>query len=87
MSFGFSIGDFIAVGSLAHQLYKDIYLVARGAPEELQILKSEIGVLSLSIDMLAQEVRNENSTLVRAGESRMRMVGDILKQANATVKT
>jgi hypothetical protein len=35
MSFGFSVGDFIAVGSLAHKLYEDIYLVAPGAPEEL----------------------------------------------------
>ena len=86
MSFGFSIGDFIAISSLAHQLYKDIFLVARGAPEELQTLNNEIGVLSLSVDLLIQEVKDENSTLVRAGETRMRMVGEVMKQANATLK-
>lgn len=62
MSFGFSVGDCIAVSSLAHQLYKDIYLVARGAPEELQLLKSEIGTLPLSIQLLIEELNDENST-------------------------
>jgi hypothetical protein len=76
MSFGFSVGDFIAVASLAHQLYNDVYLVARGAPDELQLLNSEIGVLALSIDLLIQEIKDKDSTLVRAGESRMRMVGE-----------
>jgi hypothetical protein len=86
MSFGFSVGDFIAVASLAHQLYNDVYLVARGAPDELQLLNSEIGVLALSIDLLIQEIKDKDSTLVRAGESRMRMVGEVMKAANATLK-
>jgi hypothetical protein len=86
MSFGFSIGDFIAVSSLAHRLFKDIYLVARDAPEELQQLNSEISVLLLSIDMLIQEVKDENSTLVRAGENKMRMANLLMKQSNATLK-
>jgi hypothetical protein len=86
MSFGFSVGDFVAVASLAHQLYNDIYLVARGAPEELQLLNSDIGVLALSIDLLIQEVKDGDSTLMRAGEIRMRMVGELMKAANATLK-
>jgi hypothetical protein len=86
MSLNLTLGDFVATASLAHQLYKDIYLVARGAPEELKLLKSEIGVLALSIDLLTQEVKEENSTLVRAGETRMRMVEEVLTQANATLK-
>jgi hypothetical protein len=85
MSFGFGVGDFIAVASLAHQLYNDVYLAARGAPDELQLLNSEIGVLALSMDLLIQEVKDKDSTLVRAGESRMRMVGDVMKAANATL--
>jgi hypothetical protein len=86
MSFGISVGDFIAVGSLAHQLYKDVFLVARGAPEELGTLNSEIGTLALSIDLIIQEVKDKNSTLVRAGETRMRMVREVMKETNATLK-
>jgi hypothetical protein len=83
MSFGFSVGDFIEITSLAHQLYNDVYLVARGAPDELQLLNNEIGVLALSLDLLIQEVKDRDSTLVRAGESRLRMVGEVMKAANA----
>lgn len=86
MSFGFSVGDFIGVGELAHRLYRDVYLVARSAPEELQMLNSELGTLTLSIDLLLGERKNADSTLVKAGESRIRMVDDILKLANATLK-
>jgi hypothetical protein len=44
--------------------------VARGAPEELQSLNNETGVLALAIDLLVEEIKDENSTLMRAGESR-----------------
>ena|ERR1700722_3700479 len=86
MSFGFSVGDCIAVSSLAHQLYKDIYLVARGAPEELQLLKSEIGTLSLSIQLLIEELNDENSTLGQAGETKTRMAKLVMERAKATLK-
>jgi hypothetical protein len=46
MSFGFAVGDSIAVGQLAQSLYKDVYLVARGAPEEVRLLVSEVAILS-----------------------------------------
>jgi len=86
MSCGFGIGDFIAVGELAHRLFTDIYLVARGAPEELRMLNSELGMLDLSINLLVEQMKKEDSTLVQAGESKMCMVGGIMKQANATLK-
>jgi len=86
MSFGLSIGDCIAASSLAHQLYKDIYLVARGAPEELQLLKSEIGTLSLSIQLLIEELNDENSTLGQAGETKTRMAKLIMERTKATLK-
>jgi hypothetical protein len=86
MSFGFALSDFIAVGQLAQSLYKDVYLVARGAPEEVRLLMSEIAILSQSIDLLIEEVKSPTSTLIRAGESRVNMVNEVMKQANATLK-
>ena len=56
MSFGFSIGDSIAAGELARRLYREFYLVAREAPEELKLLMTEVGALSQSIDFLIDEV-------------------------------
>jgi hypothetical protein len=82
----FSVGDFIEITSLAHQLYNYVYLVARGAPGELQLLNNEIGVLALALDLLIQEVKDKDSTLVRAGESRLRMVGEVMKAANVSVE-
>ena len=86
MSFGFAIGDFIATAQLAHRLYNKFYLVARGAPEELQLLNTEIGNLALSVDLLIEELKNDDSTLMQAGDSRRKMVVEVLKESNSTLK-
>ncbi|MCJ1405014.1 hypothetical protein MMC11_008240 [Xylographa trunciseda] len=85
MSFGFSIGDFIALGRIARELYRDIYLVARGAPEELQSLMTEIGALSQSIDFLVDEIKDPESILVSAGESRRQTVNDMMRAIKLTL--
>jgi len=85
MSFGFGIGDFIAIGQLAHSLYKDVYLIARGAPEEIRVLMGEIAILSQSIDLLIQELENPDSILIRAGETRVTMVNQVMMQAKGTL--
>ncbi|KAI4231204.1 MAG: hypothetical protein LQ349_005756 [Xanthoria aureola] len=45
MSFGFGVGDFIAVGTLAWKVYNDVYKAAKDAPESFQ--KVHHDVLSL----------------------------------------
>ncbi|KAL9628492.1 MAG: hypothetical protein Q9204_005852, partial [Flavoplaca sp. TL-2023a] len=45
MSFGFGVGDFIAVGTLAWKVYKNVYKAAKDAPESFQ--KVHHDVLSL----------------------------------------
>jgi phosphomevalonate kinase len=55
-------------------------------PKELQILMCEIALLSQSINLLIDEVKNPNSILVRAGEGRVDMVNRVMMQANATLK-
>ncbi|MCJ1384048.1 hypothetical protein MMC17_007164 [Xylographa soralifera] len=85
MSFGISISDFIAVGTVARELYRDIYLVARGAPEELQSLMTEIGALSQLIDFLVDEIKDPGSILVSAGEHRCQTVNDMMKAIRLTL--
>lgn len=86
MSFGFSVGDFLAVTELAWNLYRNCYVVARGAPEEFQHLVREIATLSQSIQFLQEEASNPNSTLVRSGEDRIRMVREMISRVEVTLK-
>ncbi|KAF8244580.1 hypothetical protein K440DRAFT_558303 [Wilcoxina mikolae CBS 423.85] len=84
--FGFSLGDFIAVGQLAWTLYRQCYLVARGAPQEFQHLLGEITMLCQSIQFLQEEVNNPNSTLVRAGDDRVALVNQVMSRVEETLK-
>ena len=88
MSFGFGVGDFIATAKLAHSLYYDLLQVARGAPEELLLLKREIGSFSLSIDLLIDGLKDDQSILSKylVEENRRNMVCDVLRLSNATLK-
>jgi len=64
MSFGFSVGDILAVSQLAFTLYRQCYLVARGAPQEFQLLVAELTNLSTSLRLLQYEVTDEEPLLV-----------------------
>ncbi|KAI5840126.1 hypothetical protein DFP73DRAFT_197664 [Morchella snyderi] len=86
MSFGFGVGDFLAVSQLAWKLYHDCYVVSRGAPQEFQLLLQEITTLSQSIKLLELEAQDSNSTLVRSGEDRVRMVKEMLSRVEVTLK-
>jgi hypothetical protein len=86
MSFGFSVGDFMATGQLAWRLYRDYYRVARVAPTELGLLRGEIGTLSNAIQILQEEVDNEESILRRSGEDRIRMVNEMMGRVADTLK-
>ena len=85
MSFGFAVGDFIAVGDLAHRLWRDVYSVARAAPQDLKELSSELSVLSQSISILVEDLNNPNSTLIMAGDSRVKLVTETMAGAKETL--
>ncbi|KAH0558859.1 hypothetical protein GP486_004507 [Trichoglossum hirsutum] len=86
MSFGFANREFIAAGELAWKLYRDCYTIARGAPQEFQLLLGEISTLSNSLKILQEEVSDPGSTLVQAGEDRIRMVNEMVSCVNVTLK-
>jgi hypothetical protein len=85
MSFGFAIGDFIAVAELAHKLWHDVYMVARTAPEEVRSLSSELSVLSQSIRLLVDHASNPESILVQAGQDRVQLVNTMIAGAKETL--
>ena len=86
MSFGFAIGDFVAVGDLAFPLYKDVYKVSRAAPAEFRELAKELGVLSSSIQLLTEEAQNAESVLVKAGQRRVDMVNEMMSSTKETLE-
>ena len=86
MSFGFSVGDFVGTAQLAYNLYKYCYKVARDAPEEFKLMVSELATIRNSIDLLADEAKDPESTLRCGGEDRVRLVGELLERVNGTLK-
>ena len=86
MSFGFAIGDFVAVGQLAFTLYRDCFKVAKGAPQEFQVLKGELSNLHNALKILEEEVKNPESVLIKAGEDRVRMVNEMVSSVGVTLK-
>jgi len=86
MSFGFGFGDFVAALKIANDLYKDIYLAGRAAPQELQLLRDDIGLLAQSIQLLIDEVKNPDSTLVCAGPVRVEMVNTLMSRCLETLR-
>lgn len=86
MSFGFAIGDKIAVSKLSWNLYKKCYVVARGAPQEFQLLVGEVSGLSNSLKVLQEELADPKSALIRAGEDRVRMVNEMMSRVHTTLK-
>jgi hypothetical protein len=79
MSFGFGIGNSVAAGQLAEQLYKEIYPVARHASQELLQPQNEVATPSMSINLLVKEVEYRNTVLRRSGKHRVDTVNSTLK--------
>lgn len=59
--------------------------MARGAPQEFQLVTNELSNLSNSIKILQNEVDDPKSTLVQAGEDRVRMVNGMMTEIKYTL--
>ena len=81
-----AIGDIIALVQLAHTIYTKCYKVARGAPQEFQHLLAEVAMLSKAMGVLQEEVENKDSTLMKAGESRIQTVNNVVERVGVTLK-
>ncbi|KAF4539561.1 uncharacterized protein LTHEOB_9950 [Lasiodiplodia theobromae] len=86
MSFGFGVGDFIAVGELCWKLYSQVYEVSRGAPEAIQNLKAELGDMHLTINKLVEDTKDPDSILVQSGPDRLNLACRALEKTHETLK-
>lgn len=85
MSFGYSVGDLLGTARLAYNLWKYWYKIARDAPEGFQHLVSEINTLSQSLRFLEEETCDPNSTLMKAGQDRIRMLNELILHIAVTL--
>ena len=82
MSFDFSAGDFLAVGDLAWTLYRECIFLVCEAPPEFRMLVEELKTLHMMMKSFHDEFQDPDSVLVKAGESRHRMIKSILDRIN-----
>lgn len=66
MSFGFSVGDFVAVGKVVLQLYN----ACRNAPREFQEISGELSSIHTVLSGLAEQAKDPTSLLLRRGGDR-----------------
>ena len=85
MSFGFGVGDFLAVGELAWKLYHDCFLIAKGAPQEFKLLVDELKTLHMTMCPFSEELKDPESILVRSGEDRKKMLQEMLGTIQQTL--
>ena len=68
-------------------MYRDCYKIARGAPQEFQLLVGEISTLHNSLNLLQEEVKDPESAFVLAGEDRIVMVNEMIRNINNTLES
>ena len=85
MSFGFDVGNFADAAHLAYRIYRDCYKVARGAPQEFQLLVSEVSTMSNSLKILQEDTKDPDSFLVQAGDDRVKLVNGMVANIKLTL--
>ncbi|KAF7507694.1 hypothetical protein GJ744_010247 [Endocarpon pusillum] len=82
MSFGFAIGDFVALARLAWGLYKQ----CKGASAEFAAVCHEVLSIHTALRELEDEPQNEDSILNRAGKGRQKELNNILQSCTEVLR-
>lgn len=82
MSFGFSVGDFIAVGTLTWQVYR----ACKDASGDFQELSRELSSLHIILLELEDEAKSPTSLLNRRGARRKPEVDALIANVSIVLK-
>ena len=82
MSFGFSVGDFLAV----LQICKTVYSALQDGPEEYKELQGEMKSLRYAIQSLSDDAKDPNSLLNRKGSGRKAELMDVIANCERTMR-
>ncbi|RYP53275.1 hypothetical protein DL768_001715 [Monosporascus sp. mg162] len=86
MSYGFGIGDFVAVGDLCWKLYRNVVQVARDAPKEIRSLQQDLSNLSNVIKALQEDATQPGSAIAQAPPDRVRLGKDLLVRTEEVLR-
>ncbi|RYP40324.1 hypothetical protein DL767_001781 [Monosporascus sp. MG133] len=86
MSYGFGVGDFVAVGELCWKLYRNVVQVARDAPKEIRSLQQDLSSLSNVIKALQEDATQPGSAIAQASPDRVGLGKDLLARTEEVLR-
>lgn len=84
MAFNYGASDIVALFTLAHKLYNDVYVPAREAPKTRRELIKELAALKDVLSTLADDTKSKTFQQ-RLGESRKRTLNRCLLNCGETL--
>jgi hypothetical protein len=82
MSFGFAVGDFVALGRLSGSLYKQ----CKGASAEFAAVCNEVLSIDTALRELEDQAQNEDSILNHAGKERQKELNNIVQNCTEVLQ-
>ena len=86
MSFGFSIGDFIAVTNLAWKLHQDCYKVLQDCPQEIRDLSRDLATVYGVLRHIQEDLDSSGSSIKAHGEGRAKLLQAMVANLDKTLK-
>lgn len=80
------VGDIIAAGSLGWQLYRQVYSIARDAPEEVQALTRVLSETHNVTKAIMEDLELPDSPIVQSGLDRLSLASRIAKETERLLK-
>src|SRR3954462_13787637 len=85
MSFGFAIGDFIAVMNLAWKLHQDLFKVIQDCPQEIKDLSRDLAILYGVLKHIQEDVDSSDSSIKAHGEGRLNLLQAMVTNLGTTL--
>jgi hypothetical protein len=86
MSFGFAIGDLIAVTDLAWKLHQNCYKVLQDCPQEIKDISRDLATVYGVLKHIQEDLKSNNSSIKAHGEGREKLLQTMTANLNATLE-
>ncbi|OCL12595.1 hypothetical protein AOQ84DRAFT_419184 [Glonium stellatum] len=87
MSFGFAIGDFIAVMDLAWNLHQNCYKVLQDSPQEVKELSRDLATIYGVLKHIQEDWESSDSSIKAHGEGREKLLQTMVTNLNETLSS
>jgi hypothetical protein len=86
MSFGFAIGDIIAVANLAWQLHQNCYKVIKDCPHEFKELVRDLSTVYGVMKRIEEDYNSQDSAIKAKGEQREELLHGMLRNTQMSLE-